>query len=288
MFIKLAALFSAIVTALSTPAVTGPASNGLPAAPPAPALADVPQVSAVSLFLIDLTSSRIIAAKNANVPHAIASITKLMTAIVALETQPDWSQPVIFEKQDQRGGDINYLVPGEELSLREAWNLMLVASSNDAAAMLARSSFGSESKFVEEMNKKAQELGLKRTRFTDPTGLDAGNVSTAREVAALARIALTLPEIREASLQERFYLAPRGKIPRLVRSTNYLLRSLNLPGVRTFGGKTGHIEESGYNLVFAAGKGTSEMVGVVLGSASNEARFAEMSRLMQWGFAEAR
>ena len=95
-------------------------------------------------------------------------------------------------------------------------------------------------------------------------------------------MALSQPEIRSAVTKNGFSFAPRGKSARVARTTDQLLFWFRLPGVTTFGGKTGYIDESGYNLVFAAGIPGHDLIGVVLGSENNNARFEEMSKLLKW------
>ncbi len=273
----LAVLFQTFVTP-SIPFTTTPARLSMPP------LSAMPDVSALAVFLIDMDKGRILAAKQADAPRPIASITKLMTALVVLDANPDWARPIVFEARDQRYGDSTRIMAGEELTMGDAWNLMLVSSSNDAASLLARIVGGSEEKFVEAMNKKARTIGLTRTHFQDPTGLEKGNISTAREVAILARAAFSFSKTRDAVTQTQTVFTPKGKSQRVSRATDQLLYWFRIPGVRIFGGKTGHIEESGYNLVFAAGDTDHEFIGVVLGSETNNARFEEMSKLLKWGF----
>ncbi len=278
MLLQLASLFTAILAVVAAPNqnVSRFTFNDL-------GLEGAPTLTAQSAFLIDLTSGTILLQKNADASYPIASITKLATALVLLDKNPHWSTLVTFTAADKRNGGIPYLIPGEQVTILEAWNLMLVGSSNDAAQLLARVFFDNNEKFVEAMNAKARTLGLYRTNFADPTGLDPQNISTAREVAALTRLALAHASVREALRKRKITITPLGKAPRLVYSTNWLLGSFS-EATDVFGGKTGHIEESGYNLVFSAGKNGHELLGVVLGAESNEARFSEMKELLNWGF----
>ena len=293
MLLELASFFTALIGFLGAPTPCLPRAelcSGAVGAPP-PVMqvqvadaAEAPAFTAGSSFLIDIGTGNILLDTNADKVRPMASITKLMTALVVLSSNPDFDRPLILAKGDQRNGDHGYLFVGEEITFKNAWDLLLVASSNDAAALLARETFGSEAKFVSAMNAYAKKLGLLRTTFVDPTGLDSGNTSTAREIAALARVALSQPEIRSAVTKNRFSFAPRGKAGRVVYATDQLLAWFRLPGVSIFGGKTGYIDESGYNLVFAAGIPGHDLIGVVLGSENNNARFQEMSRLLKWGF----
>lgn len=281
---QLTALIAAIIAAIS-PLKTLPQSGQFSfQSTPANISSAPPELSAESVFLIDTQRGNILFRRNADSPRPIASITKLMAALTLSEYVSDWSAPLTFKASDGRAGDINRLIVGEEITVQDAWNLMLVGSSNDAVALLGRTIGGGEEKLVAEMNKKAKELGLTKTTFVEPTGLNKGNISTAREVAAFVRAALIVPEIRAAVSKSEFSFVPRGKSARTVLSTNQLLSSFEIPGVKMFGGKTGHIEESKYNLAFAAGNDKREFVGIVLGSENNEARFADMRRLLSWGF----
>lgn len=281
MLLQIATLVAAMFQTFVVPGLPG-----LPVAQISRAkiVSEIPSVEAASVFLIDTKSGTLIAVKQADVPRPIASITKLMTALVVLDRNPDWNRFLTFESRDQRKGDTARIFLGEEFRADDIWNLMLVASSNDAAALLARAMFGSEAEFVVAMNKKARDLGLYRTHFEDATGLSVENVSTAREVAIMARLALSLPKIRNMVAQRQITFAPRGKASRVAYATNQLLSWFNLPGVQLFGGKTGHIDESGYNFVLAAGGIGHELIGVVLGSRTNNGRFEEMATLLKWGF----
>lgn len=278
MLTQLASLLVAIIGVLAVPAIDTPSlmqkkNIELPQ----------PELTAQSVFLIDTVEGSIFVNQKADQQRPIASITKLMSALVVLDSGINWSVPIEFEARDRRNGGIPYLIPGEKIMPMDAWRLMLIGSSNDAAALLARITAGSEKQFVDQMNKKAKELGLRYTVFTDPTGLHAGNISTAREVAAFARAALAIPRVHNAVQTRKFSFIPQGKEVRTVYSTNWLLGS-SFSGAQIFGGKTGHIEESGYGLVSIAGNKKHELVGVVLGSESNEGRFNEMRELLKWGF----
>lgn len=281
MLVQLASFFTALIGFLGVPI---PFVASSPIQLPVAELAKAPEFSASSVFLMDIGSGVILLNAHADELRPMASITKLMTALTVLSSNPDFERSLVLTKTDQRNGDHAYFFVGEEITLKDAWNLLLIASSNDAAALLARTTFGSEEKFVAAMNAQAKKLGLLRTMFVDPTGLNPGNISTAREIAALARVALSQSEIRSAVIKNGFSFAPRGKSARAVRTTDQLLSWFRLPGVSIFGGKTGYIDASGYNLVFAAGIPSHDLIGVVLGSENNNARFEEMSRLLQWGF----
>jgi D-alanyl-D-alanine carboxypeptidase len=164
--------------------------------------------------------------------------------------------------------------------------MMLVGSVNNAAMALARSTGLTNEAFIAKMNVKAGELGLKNTIFSDPTGLLPENQSTARDVAKLLAKAMESEEIKKAVVQKRYIFSPVGsRKTYYVKSTNELLWSFINEAPYTFiGGKTGYIEESGYNLAVEVERGGHRVVIVVLGSASAEDRFKEIKGLADWTF----
>ncbi|MEK7557258.1 MAG: serine hydrolase, partial [Patescibacteria group bacterium] len=129
----------------------------------------------------------------------IASITKLVTAMVALDHGIPWEEAATIELEEYVQGGRLLLHPGETVSVRDLFHASLVASANNATLAYVRALKISEEEFVREMNRKAVSLGLEQTEFTDVTGLDVGNISTAYEVARLAEAAFTYPEIAAAS-----------------------------------------------------------------------------------------
>jgi len=224
-------------------------------------------------------------AKNADEIQPIASITKLMTALVFLEHNPGWE--VIYEitaADRVEGGRLN-LFPGDQVTLKDLFYTALVASDNGAALALTRASNLGEERFIIAMNEKAAALGLKATHFVDPIGLSADNVSTAREVAFLAQAALNKPEIQEAVALPEYEFLTRGGREKKIESTDYLLFD-NSPGsLKALGGKTGYTESAGYCFVGRlrdqAGR---ELISVVLNSSGLNERFRESRALAEWVF----
>ena len=129
----------------------------------------------------------------------IASLSKLMTAMVFVESDPDWSAVLTYKKTDERIGARLRVIPGEQLRTRDAFAAMLIGSANNATMAIVRASGLGKKAFVERMNEKAAALGLLHTSFEEPTGLSARNVSTAAEYARLAEEAFAIPEITERS-----------------------------------------------------------------------------------------
>ena len=154
------------------------------------------ELSAKSTIIVDKESNAILYSKNVNSALPMASITKLMTALVILDQNPEWEKVVTVVKDDQRNGNIVYVTSGDEVTIKDLFNLMLVASSNEAAVALVRSFGPDEQTFIEKMNAMAKDMNLRDTVFFDPTGLDSRNISSARDIAALSRSAFNRLEIR--------------------------------------------------------------------------------------------
>ena len=223
-----------------------------------------------------------LAARNPDRRHAIASITKLMTVLVTLE-HADLDDTVVVPAAATRIGESTVeLRPGERLTVRDLAIAALVPSANDAAMALAlHVGHGSEARFVALMNAKARQLGLRGTHFANPHGLDEPtHYSTARDVVSLLRAALRNPFVRTWSAR------PRATLPggRTVETTDDLLA--RLPSL--VGGKTGHTEDAGWAQVAAASSGGVTIRAAVLGSATREARNADLKALLRWALAQYR
>lgn len=248
------------------------------------------EVTAKSALVLDPGSGEILFAKEPDLQMPVASLTKLASALVFLETKPEWKTPVVIAASDLRGGGVEYLIPGESVSVGDLFLVALVGSSNTAIAALARFTGLSPEEFVARMNAKAASLGLKNTRFTEPTGLDPGNVGTAREMATLAQAAFLEPRIREAVTAKQVVVRPmnpKGTRSRTIRSTDALLSSfLAKPPYVLLGGKTGSLGNGvGNHFVMSLENGESRpVIVVVLGSESNVSRFQDAKSLAVWTF----
>ncbi len=247
-----------------------------------PALASAPQVSGRAFLVTNATTGDVLAGRNADVRVPIASITKLMTVIVALE-RADPSDVVTVTRGAAAVGESTIgLRPGERLTVRELVQAALIQSANDAAAALADYvGRGDRGAFVRLMNAKARELGLSRTQFVNPDGLDAaGHYSTARDVTRLARAAMELPLVR-AAVRTRETAISGG---RRLETWNDLLYSF--PGL--IGVKTGHTSGAGWSEV-AAARGPGFVVYVtLLGEATRDVRNDDLTRLLAWGVSRYR
>lgn len=242
--------------------------------------------TAKSVLVFDEGTGTVLFAKNPQEKTPLASLTKLMTVLVFLDQDPDWDKVIRLTRADDREGGIVYARSPEEVTVKDLFNMALVGSVNNAAIALARSTGLEQKDFVAEMNKKAEELSLKDTIFVDPTGLLPENQGTARDVAKLVATALAREEVRSATLQKRYVFNPIGSGKTYyVKSTDELLWSfLNDEPYNFIGGKTGYIEESGYNLAVEVMRGGHKIIAVVLGSATAEDRFKEIKGLVDWAF----
>lgn len=256
----------------------------LAAAAPAPAAAleHPPAVDARAAVLIDAASGRVLHAYNADARMPMASTTKIMTGwLLAERAAPDDIIWVPFEARGIQGSKL-YLEPGERYSARDMLLALMIESANDAAVAIAVNLAGSVEDFADLMNRRAAELGLKNTRFANPHGLDAeGHYSSARDLALLARAAMTHPAFREAvSLTEAVIAHPIKGSTREIHSHNRFL--VSYPGAT--GVKTGFTNGAGFSLVGSARRGEVELIGVILGGSSDVRVAQKMAELMDWGF----
>ena len=239
-------------------------------------------VNARAAMLLDARTGEILFEKNAGTPMPIASLTKLMTAMVLIESKPDWSRRVMISREDLLGSGHTKLRAGEVLTMRDLLHLALLSSDNSATKSLVRNSDLPPEEFLARMNRKAQVMGLQQTRFVEFTGLSEQNVSTATEYAQILKRAGNEPLIQHiTTLPDYTFRTSRGD-HHLV-NTNRLCR-YGIFDVR--GGKTGFINESGYCLATWVSTRTRDVISVVLGAPSNSARFAETRRLIdRWSVA---
>lgn len=238
--------------------------------------ATAPAIQAQAYIVQSSVDGHTLAARAADAPRAMASITKLMTALVALE-HLSLDEVVTVPSAAARVGESSLgLRAGQRLTVRDLLIGTLVPSANDAATTLAVAAAGSEARFVTLMNRKARELGLSRTHFRNPHGLDqAGHVSTARDIAVLVRDALRVPAIR------RYAGMPRATLSngRVVESTDNLLG--RFPGI--VGGKTGHTWNAGWSQAAFARRGAVGVTAVVLGAPSEIRRDRDLEALLRFG-----
>lgn len=233
--------------------------------------------SSASVLLWDTETQTIKYERQGFEKQPIASLTKLMTAMVLLDNGFDWEKEVEILPEEYVIGARLILHPGESVTMRDLFNISLLGSANNVTLALVRSSGIGDEEFVRQMNRKAIELDLEQATFVEVTGLDPDNVATAFEAAKLAEAAFQYPEIAEASSNPEysFVIGGSGR-EHAIKNTNKLIAR---NGALATGSKTGFLYEAGYCLVMK-GAGKREMlIAVVLGSESEDLNLGEMQRL---------
>jgi D-alanyl-D-alanine carboxypeptidase (penicillin-binding protein 5/6) len=249
---------------------------------PEPSTSAPPAIHAASAVLMDLDTGQVLYALDPAEKRAIASLTKIMTAYLVLSRTS--SNEVVTVSENAASGRIVGisglgLEEGEEISVQQLMYALLLQSANDAAVALAEDVSGDVDPFVKAMNATAARLGMTRTRFASPNGLDDAGYSTARDLANLTRAAYGLHGFARI-VATRFHTipAPSGR-PRVVQNRNALLWLY--PGA--IGVKTGYTSAAGFNVVAAADRGNQRLVVVVLGEPGEP--FSDAAALLDYGFA---
>jgi serine-type D-Ala-D-Ala carboxypeptidase (penicillin-binding protein 5/6) len=260
------------LTALAALALAGPAAAAQDSAEP-------PDLSAAAAIVVDGRDGEVMFAENADSRRAIASTTKLMTALLALErARPGdvfTAPPYDAEPVESR---IN-LRTGERMRVADLLEGLLLESANDAAVTLADGISGSRAAFVAEMNERADELGLADTSYANPIGFDdPANYSTARDLAALSLRLMRRQRFRRMVDMPVAELES-GASRRVIDNRNVLVA--RYPWVT--GIKTGHTIQAGDVLVGSARRGGARVISVVLGAPSEAARDADTLTLLRWG-----
>lgn len=251
--------------------------GGRPAA--APAQDGAPEVQAPSAILVESSTGDVVFERDADEPRAIASTTKLMTALLALE---GIALDDVLTSPGYQGGPLESVIglqEGERMKVRDLLRALLLASANDAAVTLAVGLSGSTEAFVEEMNRRAGSLGLEETSYANPIGLDdPDNRSSARDLVKLAQVLRRKPFFRETVDLPRAVLRSGGR-RRAIQNRNTLVRSV--PFVD--GVKTGRTQQAGYVLVGSATRDGVTVMSAVLGEPTEAARNADTLALLRYG-----
>jgi serine-type D-Ala-D-Ala endopeptidase (penicillin-binding protein 7) len=246
------------------------------------------ELTAKSAIVIDSDSDKVLYQSNATEVRSIASLTKLMTALVFLDHNPGWDETIIITKDDYRVGAYNYLYAGEEVTIRDLFNTALVSSANEGAVALARSTGMASEEFVNRMNEKATVLGMVGAEFVEVTGLNTGNRASVTDVARLLQAALKNDNLAETLSNGSYTVSPLNNEPRRIYSTNWILGQgfgTNNDTFRVEAGKTGHLEESGYSFVSRVKNSEGHRVLIaVLGSDTIDDRFNDTKSLAYWAF----
>ncbi|MBI4734083.1 MAG: D-alanyl-D-alanine carboxypeptidase [Rubrobacteridae bacterium] len=242
-----------------------------------------PAVTAASVLIKDAKTGVVVWRKNANQQQHMASTTKIITAVLALEncnldeTVTVRSDAVAAGKE----GGVK-LALNEQIKLRDLMYALLLPSANDAAVAIADHVAGSQKTFVAMMNKKASKLGAKRTHFTNPHGLDDRlHYSTVGDLALFAEYAMKNPEFEKIVATKKWTLCRTNpKLPCVIENTNMLLGTYY--GV--FGVKTGYTKKAQNCLVVGANRGDKSLICVVLGVKHRKVLFRESAALLDFGF----
>ena len=232
--------------------------------------------------VLDCQSYNLFFSKRADRAWPIASITKLFTAYTFLDYNPGWETIYEIKAEDRREGGKIYLFTGDKVKIKDLFYFSLVGSDNTATAALVNSTGMTEEEFVVKANDKIKDLGFKNTRIVDAVGLKDASISTAREIAQFANIALGIDEINRAVLTKEYEFTTEQGREKAIANTNELLDVFPEQEISLLGGKTGHINSSGYCLVskFEGADGRA-IVTVVLGADSEASRFGLTKKLVE-------
>lgn len=239
-------------------------------------------LASVSAAVVDLESGETLLAKNSNIVMPIASITKVMTAMVVLDAKLSLTEKIRFDKEDKQriNNYFSRIRIDSELKRGDAIRIALMSSENLAATALGRNYPGGMVAFVKAMNKKALALGMTKTRFVDSSGLSEKNTSTASDLAKMVAAAAKYPLIRQYSTTSVY--TARFKRPRYVigyTNTNVLIRRKNHDVKLS---KTGYLDEAGRCLVMLRNLNGKEVVMVMLDSFGKRSPVGDANRIKKW------
>ncbi|CAJ1772461.1 D-alanyl-D-alanine endopeptidase [Aeromonas veronii] len=254
---------------------------GLPAVSAAPNPAKL-EVRSSSALVVDVKTGKTLYQKNATKVRPIASLTKLMTALVVLDAKQNLNQTITVDKNDLDRVKHTHsrIRMGTKVTRRDALHLALMSSENRMASALARHYPGGRSAFVRAMNNKARQLGMRNTHFYDSTGLSTRNVSTAQDLGKLAAAAYRQPLIRQFTQDENRemrFSAPAYSL--MFNNTNPLVKN---PDWNVRLSKTGFTDEAGRCLVMRAKPDSRELAIVLLNSVGKRTPIGDANRIRKW------
>ena len=262
-----AALIVALPMLLATAAAAGAAADG-------------PEVRSHAFYVLDESGDAVLASRHGQTPMPIASITKLMTALVVLEAGQPLDERLAITREDvqRTAGGTSRLPAGARLTRADMLHLALMSSDNRTAHAVCRHYPGGLGACVQAMNDKAAELGMTTARFVEPTGLSSRNVASPADLAKLVRAASAHPVIREYSTSPAHHVfVNRERLD--YRNTNLLVET---PDWQVAVQKTGYISEAGRCLVMQAVIDGREVVIVLLNSWGKLTRIADAKRIRNW------
>ncbi|MGA8941925.1 MAG: D-alanyl-D-alanine carboxypeptidase family protein [Thermoactinomyces sp.] len=260
-----------------------------------------PDVKARSYFLMDFESGVPLAEKNADQPLPPASMTKMMSAFIVLDHihngKLNWNDIVRISQRTQSVDETQiYLVAGEEITVRELFLAMLVYSANDATVALAEHIAGTEENFVQLMNEKARQLGMKNTHYCTATGLDlhlysdppkvpGKHVMSARDTAILAASLIrSYPEVLQVTSISKYTFHQGTSREQQVNNWNLMLPGLHYEYAGVDGMKTGHTNAAGYCFTGTVKREKTRLISVVMGTKNDNGRFSETKKLFDYGY----
>jgi len=245
--------------------------------------------SAKSYLVAERNTGQVLLSKNSKDPWVPASLTKLVAILTVLDLKPDLKKTVAITADDQtagqckKGGACLATKPGVAYTVDGLFHASLIASANNAANALARSTGLQPAEFVAKMNEKARSLGAENSHFNEPTGMDAKNSTTAEDYAKITAAAFNNPYLKGiAQKKEYTLLSANNKLYKhKLKNTNQLVGDER---VSVVGGKTGFLDESGYNFgSWLADRFGSNFIVVLFGSRSAYAEFDETRKLLDLG-----
>lgn len=231
-------------------------------------------------FVMDQATSEVLFEKNSRVPLPMASITKLMTALIVLDSQQDMNEilEVTIQDVDFEKNSGSRLRVGAQLSRTDMLHIALMSSENRAASALGRSYPGGLPNFVKRMNEKARMIGMTDTTYVDPTGLSSRNVASARDLAKLVSAAYNYPIVRQYSTDRSYMVEPGGRALQYSTSNGLVKNPEWDIGLQ----KTGYISEAGRCLVMQAKIDGRPVVMVFLDSKGKQSRLGDAGRIRKW------
>ncbi len=240
--------------------------------------------SADSSIVVDVESGATLYAEKPDDVRPMGSITKLMTAVVFLDSNPDLAKRVKLIDEDYVGGGRTYLKFDDEVTLRDVLGTAIVGSDNTAAHSLARLSGLSGEDFVKRMNEKTKELRMAQTVFVDPSGISSQNVSTARDLSQLLLAASRSDVLKSFMMSSSLTVTQSSGFSVNIESTNLLLGPEANSDYEVVAGKTGYIPQAGYCLATVIKHDGNEVVIIVLGAQKIDDRFTDAKNLAVWAF----
>lgn len=242
-------------------------------------------VTAKSAVVIDVASGEVLFSKDSDVAYPVASLTKIVTVITALDEKLSLDEKITMKREDA-GGYKPIFVEGEVFTRRELIKAMLVGSSNEAANAIARTSPEGYDGFIANMRKKAREIGMRRAEFYDAAGLNPRNKASAQDIAFALKMAMNYSEIRDVvGMQSVDMKNTVGAKPYRLIATNLLLTSeLNKGEHKIIAAKTGTLPEAGFCFAQATKEGDKTVISVVLGSETYFSRFQDVKAMTYWAF----